>query len=77
MNCICCKGDMTESITTHVVDINNCLTIIRNVPCLKCTQCGEAVYTDEVAEQLEIIVKACLTSITEIAVVNYSDKIVA
>jgi YgiT-type zinc finger domain len=77
MSCINCKGTMTESVTSHVVKLKNSVIIIKNVPCYECEQCGEAVYTDEVAEQLEIIVKACLTSITEIAVVNYSDKVVA
>lgn len=50
--CMYCKN----STTTHVVNYNNCTIIIKNVPCLECTQCGEKYYIDEVAEHLEDIV---------------------
>ncbi len=72
MNCFYCKGDMQESTTTHFVDLKKCIVIIKNVPCMRCTQCGEAVYTDEVAERLDEIVEAVSKLMTEIAVVEYS-----
>ena len=72
MNCFYCKGDMKESTTTHFVDMKKCIVIIKNVPCMRCTQCGEAVYTDEVAERLDEIVEAVSKLMTEIAVVEYS-----
>ena len=77
MKCFFCKGDMTEGITTHVADLGNCIIIIRNVPCLKCTQCGETAYIGLVVKQIEQIIDLMQTSLTEIAVVNYSDKVVA
>lgn len=72
MDCFFCKGELIESTTTHVVKFKNCIIIIKNVPCYECEQCGEAVYTDEVAEQLEIIVKSLRETLTEVAIVNYS-----
>jgi len=68
---------MKESVTTHVVDLKNCIVIVKNTPCFECEQCGETVYSNEVALHLEKIVKSTATAITEIAVVNYSDKVVA
>ena len=77
MTCFFCKGSMKESATTHVVNLKSCIVIVKNAPCLECDQCGETVYNNEVALHLEKIVKATATAITEIAVVNYTDKIVA
>ncbi|MFR2154642.1 MAG: YgiT-type zinc finger protein [[Eubacterium] siraeum] len=36
--------------------VENCIVIIKNVPCYKCTQCGETAYTTDVAERLEQII---------------------
>ena len=54
--CFYCKGDMKLSTRTHVVNDNGCLIIIKNVPCEECEQCGETEYSDEVMEQLDLIV---------------------
>lgn len=62
---------MENKLTTFMVDVVNCIIIVRNVPSQVCTQCGEVSYTDEVAEQLERIVSTLRDSMTEIAVVNY------
>ena len=66
-----CKGKIENQLTTFMVDLGNCIVIVRNVPSQVCTQCGETSYTDEVAEQLEHIVNSVRNSMTEIAVVNY------
>ena len=39
--CFYCKGDMKPSTTTHVVDYDGCVIVIKNVPCEECQQCGE------------------------------------
>ena len=77
MKCFFCKGGITDGITTHVSDLGQCIVIIRNVPCLKCEQCGEVAYIGMVAHKLEMIVNDMRAAVTEIAVVNYSDKVVA
>jgi YgiT-type zinc finger domain-containing protein len=73
MRCFFCKGDLLESATTHVADLGKSVIIIRNVPCLKCSQCGETSYIGTVVKRLEEIVKLMQTSLMEIAVVSYSD----
>lgn len=62
---------MEDQLTTFMVDLGNCIVIVRNVPSQVCKQCGEISYTDEVAGQLETIVNSVRSSMTEIAVVNY------
>ncbi len=69
--CFLCKGDLENKLTTFMVDLGNCIVIVRNVPSQVCSQCGETSYTDEVADQLERIVNSVRNSMTEIAVVNY------
>lgn len=69
--CFLCKGKMEDQLTTFMVDLGNCIVIVRNVPSQVCKQCGEISYTDEVAGQLETIVNSVRSSMTEIAVVNY------
>ena len=51
--CMYCKNTTTiKSKTTHIVNYNNCVIIVKNVTCLECEQYGEKYYTEEVAERL-------------------------
>lgn len=75
MTCFFCKGNLVESFTTHFAEVENCFIIIKNVPCLKCEQCGEVSYTGTVAKHLEEIINSLKGFLTEIAVVNYNDKV--
>lgn len=72
MTCFYCKGSMVESTTTHVVEIGECVIIIKHVPCQRCRQCGEVVYTGSVVERLEQITEQLEKTLTEVAIVNYS-----
>lgn len=77
MKCFECKGEMKQSTTTHFVDLKKCIVIVKNVPCLECSKCGETLYTDEVAKRLDDIVKTVSSLMTEIAVVEYTADNVA
>lgn len=71
--CMFCKCDtVTPSLTTHVVNYNGAIIVIKNVPCEECEKCGEKFYTDEVAENLEKMVNAAKQMMQEIAVLDYS-----
>jgi len=75
MNCFMCKGKLEEKNTTFMVELDNCIIIIKNVPSLVCKQCGEVSYSNEVSKQLEKLVNAVRNSITEITIINYSEKV--
>ena len=72
MKCFFCKGQMVDSHTTDVTDLESSVIIIRSVPCQKCSQCGEVSFSLDVAERLEQIVDTLRESVTEIAVIRYS-----
>lgn len=74
MMCFYCKGNLIKSITTHVVNYNNCIIIVKNVPCEECEQCGEKYFSDETMETLENIVNAAKALSGELTIMEY-DKI--
>ncbi|MCD7820225.1 MAG: type II toxin-antitoxin system MqsA family antitoxin [Lachnospiraceae bacterium] len=70
--CFYCKGDMKPSTTTHVVTYNDCLIVIKNVPCEECDQCGEIEYSDEITKRLEMIVDNAKKLLQEFSVIDYA-----
>lgn len=71
--CMLCKCDtVKQSTTTHVVDYNGSVIVIKNVPCEECEQCGEIFYTDEVAARLEKIVNDTKKLLQDLSVLDYS-----
>ncbi len=75
MTCFYCKGDLIEATTTYMEDLGNCIVIIKNVPCNKCSQCGEISYSGTVVRQIEKIISNLQNSLTEVAIVNYSNNV--
>lgn len=73
MKCFYCKGETVETTTKFIVDLGQCVVIVKNVPARVCQQCGETSYSNEVAQQLERIINAVKHSImSEVAIVEYS-----
>jgi YgiT-type zinc finger domain-containing protein len=77
MICFVCKGHIEDKPTTFMVDLENCIVIVKNVPSQVCSQCGETSYSNDVAHRLEKIVNDVRKIVTEVAIVSYTDKIVA
>ncbi|GHV12616.1 hypothetical protein FACS1894219_05860 [Clostridia bacterium] len=83
MNCVICKGDIEDKLTAFMAEIGEQIIVVKKVPSQVCRQCGEVSYNHETAIQLERIVNAMKDAnnaaeiATEIAVVNYSAKVVA
>ncbi|MCD8053780.1 MAG: type II toxin-antitoxin system MqsA family antitoxin [Lachnospiraceae bacterium] len=71
MTCFYCKGNVEESTTTYMTDYQNCYIIIKNVPCEKCTQCGEEYISGDVLEKIENIIRQLKGMLTEIAVIDF------
>lgn len=70
--CNACFKDKIKTTTTFTVEYNNCIIVIKNVPCLECQICGETTFTDEVAEKLEFIVEKAKAVLQEVSVIDYS-----
>lgn len=54
--CPLCGGEKEPGTTTFTVDLSFGVLVVRDVPALVCSQCGEAWIEDEVAAQLEALV---------------------
>ena len=75
MKCFFCKAELEEKNTTFMVELDNCIIIVKNVPSKVCKQCGEVSYSNEVAKRLEKLVNSVRNAITEITVINYTEKV--
>jgi len=60
---------------THAVTLDQCVIIIKNVPSLVCTQCGDVCFTDVVMCKLEDIIERLESIIKEVAIVDYADNV--
>ena len=72
MTCFLCKGDVEKSTTTNMTEYNGCYIIIKNVPCTKCTQCGEEFLNGVTLQKIEKILEGLKSMLTEFAVVDYN-----
>jgi len=75
-SCLSCKnGTYIEATTTYFSELKDCMIIIKNVPCMKCSQCGEVMYSGSVAEKLDELMDKAESIASELLIVNYRDKI--
>ena len=72
MMCIECGATTEKGYTTDVTDLENCLVIVRNVPCYKCKECNEVIYTADVVQKLEKIIDVAKKLMQENSVIDFS-----
>ena len=72
MMCLKCGTDAEKGFTTSVTDLGECLVIVRNVPCFKCTECDEVTYTADVVQRLEKMIEASKNLLQEISIIDYA-----
>jgi YgiT-type zinc finger domain-containing protein len=78
MRCFLCKGKVEDTVAAFMVEFDQCIIVIRDVPSQVCAQCGEISYSDDVAHSLEQrvnVIKTAIKSFDEVTVVNYSDMV--
>jgi YgiT-type zinc finger domain-containing protein len=73
MKCISCGAKTSAGTTADVTDLGKCLVIVRNVPCFKCSECNEIIYTADVIKCLEAIAKSAELTMNEIAIIDYNN----
>ena len=71
MSFFCKKGSLEPATTTYMVDLKDCIIVIRNVPCEECPLCGEKVLSDSVMHKLEEIIGKVREVATEVFVTDY------
>jgi len=75
MKCISCGARTIPDTTTDITDVDHCLVIVRNVPCHKCTECAEIIYSGDVVKQLETITAVAKAAMNEITIVDYVNRV--
>ena len=68
----CFNDEKLQTTTTFTVDCDNCIIVIKNVPCLECKRCGEIIFSDDVSEKLEQIVNAAKKLMLEVSVIDFN-----
>ena len=75
MNCFICKGELEEKKVNYLVELQDSIIIIKEVPAKVCKKCGEQYFNDNTAENIEKIVNQLKKLSTEVTIVNYNEKI--
>lgn len=70
-NCALCGGAKRPGTTTFAVDLKFGVVVVREVPALVCSQCGDAWIEDAVAAKLEKIVEEARVKQTVVEVANW------
>ncbi len=74
MRCLICKADdMIESKNAYFAQIDDGYVIIENVPCYRCTQCGEVVYSSSVMEKIDDILEKVKSVASKIFIMDYGN----
>ncbi|OUP80750.1 hypothetical protein B5F07_19790 [Lachnoclostridium sp. An169] len=73
MKCMSCKyGEMEEAKTTYFAQLNDCYVIIENVPCMKCSQCGDEFLKSSAAEKIDDILDGIEKIASKIYILDYA-----
>lgn len=72
MNCLVCRGGiMIEGFDTYFAKLDDGYLIVENVPCFKCDQCGEVLYSMSVVERIEKLIADYKKVRSKIFIVDY------
>lgn len=75
MNCGLCKGTLTPGKVNHIVDLEEGIIIIKDVPANVCKQCGEYYVDTQIALTLESIVDEVRKNKAEVLIINYDEMV--
>ena len=72
MKCLCCKTDaMEKSTNAYIAPLKNGYVIIENVPCMKCAQCGEVLYSSDTLEKIDVLLEQTEAIASRIFIMDY------
>jgi len=63
---------MIETTTIYVEKLKNGILIIKNVPCKKCSQCGEEFFSLAIMKVIEKLGKTAENLISEVMIIDYN-----
>ena len=68
--CPFCGGNIEKGTTTFTADLQTGVVVVRNVPALVCSQCGEDWLEDSTAEVLEAITQRARAQKTQLEMIS-------
>jgi len=71
MKCIRCGKELYKSTTAEAIELEFGILVIKNIPCYKCDECDEILYTANVAQKIEEITAMITKFAQEITVIDY------
>ncbi len=69
--CPLCGGEKRQGTTTFAVDLKFGVVVVREVPALVCSKCGDAWIDDAVAAKLEAVVAGAREKQAEVEVTQW------
>ncbi|MBI5216882.1 MAG: type II toxin-antitoxin system MqsA family antitoxin [Ignavibacteriae bacterium] len=75
--CPLCGGTKEKGNTTFTVDYTTGVIVVRNVPALVCSQCGEEWIDNNTSTQLEEITRDARTAMKQVEVLDFTAVAVA
>ena len=69
--CPLCGGEKRQGTTTFAVDLKFGVVVVREVPALVCSKCGDAWIEDPVAAKLEAVVSDAREKQSEVEVTQW------
>ena len=75
MKCFKCKSELKMKKVNYMVDLEETIIIIKQVPAKVCTKCGEQYFDDETSENIERIVDKLKRLSAEVTVVKYNNEV--
>lgn len=75
MECFKCKNNLEDKKVNYMVDLENTIIIIKQVPAKVCKNCSEQYFDDKTSENIEKIVNKLKELSTEVTVVNYKSDV--
>ena len=72
MKCMRCGKAVYTSTTTEAIEIDSGVLVIRNIPCYKCDECDEILYTGDVVSKIERITEMVKRFIQEVTIIDYN-----
>ncbi|MDR1540866.1 MAG: YgiT-type zinc finger protein [Clostridiales bacterium] len=55
MTCCFCNGEMGEKKLAYMAELEDCLMLVKNVPSMECSICGEVSYDNSTMARLGVI----------------------
>lgn len=72
--CYFCGGKLKAQRATIPFVMNGSVVVIKNVPALVCTQCGEAIMDSPIARRVDEMLKQIYQIGSEVSVLTYADE---